>query len=336
MTTVLKLNPYPQPDISNVRNSLAVFNMATADRTFDMLKNVQQRVDGAGRILNGHTRTLFDQLIALEVAVESGGLAEVVNQWSSIKADNQLTGAQRDSGCEQIKGLYLKTVRRLATAADHTQSTFGHLLDEVAVLDLNHYADPLISFDHERLQQFEAEDTRLKADRDQLTEDMRLLQEAITLLKGSWWEHVKTVIPSASEIDSLVSAATVRLVDAQLIKTVLERVEKYVNFFEVGRKFSSLTTARSEIYSKLDIKNLEIKDNRKEIESLNKRSEKFERYSELLAARAQWVATFSSIREGVQQFSRICTLMSSATDEAIRQTPGLMADFLRFIRPLKR
>lgn len=333
MTTVLKPNPYPQPDISSVRNSLDVFNMAIAGRTFDMLRNVQERVDGAGRTLNGHTHTLFEQLLGLEVAVESGGLAEVVNQWSSIKADNQLTGAQRDSGCEQIKRLFLKTVRRLATTADHTQSTFGHLLDEVQVLDLNHYADPLISFDHKRLQQFEDEDARLKADRDQLTEDMRLVQEAIPLLQGSWWEHV---IPSASEIDSLFSAATVSGLDAQLIKTVLGRVEKYVNVFEEGRKFSSLTAARSQIHSKLEAKNQEIKDNRKEIESLKKRSEKFERYSELLSARAQWIATFSSIREGVQQFSRICTLMSSATDESIRQAPGLMADFLRFIRPLKR
>lgn len=335
MTMVSKLNLYPQPNISSVRNNLAVFNSVIAGRIFNILSSLQERIDDAGQLLNGHTRTLLDHLLGLEVAAESAGLAKVVAHWLSIKADGELTEAQRESGCEQVKGLYLKRLRRLTKTVDQTQSSIGPLLDEVRVFNLDHYADPLISFDRVRLQEFETAGMRLKAEFDQLTEDMRLLQQAIALLEGSWRNHVKAVIPTAAEIELLVSTAAVGRADAQLIMAVLERAEKYVNFFETGRKFSSLTTARTRIYTQLGSKTQELKDNRKEIELLNRRAEKFMYYSELLEARTQWVATFSSVSEGVQQFSRICALMSSATDEAIRQTPEQLADFLAFVRPLK-
>lgn len=328
---------YLQPDMASFRQGLDMFHAAVASRMFEEVNDLQDRIVSASRTLGASSSSLFDQLLELEVVIESSGVFEIVSHWLATQDNTVLTEAQRDLACQRIKETYLKTVRRIMAVSAQTLLRVDHVRVEGSALGLEHCDDPLMRLDAEVLDQLETAVTRLNGEFSQLTDDKDVLQKAIDLLQSrGWWERVKDLLPTVEEIDALISMATVKVYDANLIKLALGRVGKYVDFFEGGNNFTALTTARARINDALDRKYLEIKDNRKKIESYNRRTEKVDRHQELLQARTQWLATVECIGDGVQQFSLQCEVMLSATEGAIREAPGQLAEFVRFLRPIKR
>lgn len=336
MNVSVMQDKYPQPDMSVVHNSLAIFNRAIAGQTFNVIPSLQERIQGAGRTLNAHTHELLNTLRRLEVAVANAGLNDIVSQWTVIADNTVIEEGVRAPALERIKTLYLQIVDRIMTIADNTQHSINLHCDEVTAINLDHYADPLLDYDAQRRTELESDNAGLQVELDQLKVDYAALQEAISLLESiSVWDQVKGMVPTFVELQAAMTSAVSCAVDPALLKLAYERVMKYVNFFESSHQFSTLTDARTQVYEAMGKTTQAIKENTKTIDVFISRAEKLERHGELLEARSQWLATLSSVRQGVQKFTALCRLMNEATEEAIKQAPHQMAEFVKFARPLQ-
>ncbi len=335
MATVVKQEQYPQLDMVGVHASVRAFNVAKEGRAFSFISGLQERIDSASQRISTYTRSLLSECVGLEVVVNSAGFTEILKQWSDINTGAGLTDGGRSSALENVKAVYVGRVRRLVDATTLCKSKIAPLLNDVAALNLEHYADPLMSFDADALERHEALATRLQAKIDELTEDKKILDSAIKALQSkTWWDHVKGILPTADEIEAALAAALVGKVDADLIVVALDRVTKYIDFFESARNFSDMNSAKARITAQLKVEIQALKGNKKEIDALTDRAEKINSYTELLQGRDQWVTTLDNIRSALQQFLEVCELMGGATDEAIRQAPKQQADFLKFLRSL--
>lgn len=337
MTAVIEQQPYPQLDMKGVHESVRAFNLAKAGRDFDFISSLQERVDSASHMMNGHTRTVLRECAGLEVIVGNAGFTEILNQWLKVSADSTAAEDVRNAVRDQIKAVYLNKVQRVVKATLLCESKIAPLLGEVAALNLEHYADPLMNLDAETLKRYEAATLRLQAKITDLTADKKLLDDAIDLLQSkTWWDHVKGILPTASEIETAVSATLLGKADASLIGVAVDRVTKYIDLVEEGRRFSSLVSARGTVAAELKIKTQELKDNKKEIDALSRRAEKITSHTQLLQGRDRWSTTFESIRTALRTFLDVCESINSATEEAITQAPKLQADFASFLRSLNK
>ena len=337
MATVLKQEQYPQLDMVAVHQRVRAFSIAKAEQAFDFATGLQERIDGASQTISEHTRSLLSECAALEVVVSGAGFSELLNQWGSIKVNGNLSEVLRSAGFDQVKSVYLKKVEHLKEQTAQRESRLTSLLDDVAAINLEHYSESLFSFDAEKLKQYEALNDRLQIKIGELEEDKKTLEAAIKVLESrTWWDHVKDILPTGADIDVAVKSALVGTVDAGVIKLALDRVTKYIDLIEGGRKFSDMIRAKLLIVSELKSQTMELKKNKKEMEPLLQRAENLENHVQLLSARDLWVTTIKSIRASVQQFMSMCELMSLASEEAIAQAPQQQADFVSFLRSLNK
>lgn len=328
---------YPQLDMNSVRESVKRFNLAKVGREFDFVSSLQDRVDSVSELISASTRTLLSECAGLEVIVGNAGFGELRNQWLKVGADGASAEEVRTAVHEQIKTVYSNKLQRVIKATAACDSTIASLLGEVAEFNLEHNAEPLMDLDADALKRYQGTEARLQAKIDELKEDKKILDEAIEALQSkTWWDSVKGILPTASEIEVAVSSAVLGKADASLIGVALDRVSKYIELFESGRKFSDMTSAKLRITDELKTNEQAFKDNKKEIDALNQRAEKIKNFTQLQQGRDLWVKTLESIRPALQQFLDVCESLNNTTEEAIMQAPDQQADFVKFLRSLNK
>ena len=133
----------------------------------------------------------------------------------------------------------------------------------------------------------------------------------------------------------LVSQALVPMLDIEIIKLGLQRLEKYLDMFGTAAKLVSLGETLVRLSKNISANKLECQEVQEKIKALQARKEKFESYDGVLTARTQWVEQVGLVVESLVVFLRECRLFQTADecDSASLQTHLTM--FISVLRQVR-
>ena len=336
MNGITHLNLYPALNMVAVKGAVSVFNSAVASNAFAELPGLQERVMRAQLLINSHSRSLVDQAIALEASMSNAGFSDIARQYKELADASSLDLRLKAKGIEDLKTFYKDRLSHVVQKVDAARQLIEANREEIGALTLDHFAGDLIDYDEARLTALLTREAALKATGEQLQADWDAIKAAKELLETDFWkEHIKKALPTAEELQMLVSQALVPKLDVEIIKLGLQRLEKYLDMFGAAAKLVSLGETLVRLSKNISANKLECQEVQEKIKALQARKEKFESYDGVLTARTQWVEQVGLVVESLVVFLRECRLFQTADecDSASLQTHLTM--FISVLRQVR-
>lgn len=313
MNGITYLNLYPTLNMAPVKEAVSVFNRAVVGNAFALLPGLQERVVSAQVVINNHSRSLVDQAIALEASLSNTGIGDIARQYKEIADAASLDAKLKAKSIEDLEALCQLRLSTVVQKAETARRLVVASRDEVGGLTLDHFADELLEYDEARLIALLAREAALKAEGDRLRADWQEIKAADDLLSNDFWKkQVENVLPTADELQVLVSQALVPKLDADIIKLGLQRLEKYLDMFGAAAKLASLSEALVRVSKKISANAGELQALDAKIKKLQTRKENVEAYGGVLTARVQWVEEVGLVEESLVVFLRECRLFQTA------------------------
>lgn len=332
----VELLHFETPDMTDIKAGLGLFNKVVAGHDFDFVPSLQERLSVASLILNSNSRAVVDQARLLEVALDSLGLEEIVAHWLKIQQGAPVDVLAQQAALEDVKALYLDKINRLINKAYIVKAAIYKSVAEGEALNLEHYSDPLMIYDADRLAYLDNLQTQYLSEFDQLTADKKVLEAAIDILGSkTWLDHFKRLLPTADQISTLLTAAAVGKVDADIISLALERMSLYLDVFSEGMEISKLYESLFKITEKKARVQEQIKGNKQEISGLQRRAQKMASHSELVSAKARWVENLTRVLESFDHFLTGRETMLAVTDDAMQHTFAWLQQLKAYLRAIK-
>ena len=336
MNGITNLNLYPALNMVAVKGAVSVFNSAVASNTFATLPGLQERVMRAQLLINSHSRSLVDQAIALEASLSSAGISDLAGQYKVIAEDSSLAPRLKAKGIEDLNTFCKERLSHVVQKADAARQLIEANREEIGALTLDHFAGDLIDYDEARLTALLTREAALKATGEQLQADWDAIKAAKELLETDVWkEHIKKALPTAEELQMLVSQALVPKLDVEIIKLGLQRLEKYLDMFGAAAKLVSLGETLVRLSKNISANKLECQEVQEKIKALQARKEKLESYDAVLTARTQWVEQVGLVVESLVVFLRECRLFQTADECDIASLQTHLTMFISVLRQVR-
>jgi hypothetical protein len=254
-------------------------------------------------LINSHSRSLVDQAIALEASLSSAGISDIAKQYKGIAEASSLDPKLKAKGLEDLNAFCQERLRHVVQKVEAAQGLIEANRAEIGALTLDHFAGDMIDYDEARLTALVTREAALKATGEQLQADWDAIKAAKELLETDFWkEHIKKALPTAEELQMLMSQALVPKLDVEIIKLGLQRLEKYLDMFGAAAKLVSLGEALVRLSKNISANNLERHEVQEKIKALQARKEKLESYDAVLTARTQWVEQVGLVVESLVVF----------------------------------
>ncbi|OZY40350.1 hypothetical protein CJF43_18450 [Pseudomonas fragi] len=328
---------YDSPDMSGVFSGLKKFNAVAVNREYDFIPSLQERLSLAARYLTRAARNVVDKIRSLEVMVDSAGLDELAEQWAVIHTSGQLTAEAQASAINILNDTFIQRTHRIVSAVTAAKAQIEVRAVEGEGLNLEHYSDPLLAYDAARLEELEQQAVTLQLEEDQLHADKQVVIAAVKILQSrSWLDLIRDFLPTAEQIQTLVTAASVGKVEADVVTAAIERVTHYLGVIDRGYSLFSLTEARNKITDKLADLNIHKSRNKADMRKLKERAEKIRRHAELVEARGYWVDNIRLIANGLTVFLTRSNEVIDINEHMLVQASAELTGFQRFLRRISR
>ena len=328
---------YDSPDMSGVFSGLKKFNAVAVNREYDFIPSLQERLSLAARYLTRAARNVVDKIRSLEVMVDSAGLDELAEQWAVIHTSGQLTAEAQASAINILNDTFIQRTHRIVSAVTAAKAQIEVRAVEGEGLNLEHYSDPLLAYDAARLDELEQKAVTLQLEEDQLQADKQVVIAAGTILQSrSWLDLIRDFLPTAEQIQTLVTAASVGKVEADVVTAAIERVTHYLGVIDRGYSLFSLTEARNKITDKLADLNIHKSRNKADMRKLKERAEKIRRHAELVEARGYWVDNIRLIANGLTVFLTRSNEVIDINEHMLVHASAELTGFQRFLRRISR
>ena len=336
MNGITSLNVYPPLDVTAIKSAMFLFNQVVASNYYAFIPGLQERVVAASAMMNHHGRALVVEIMKLEVKISNSGIGDIATQCRELSESTSLADAVKSKGMESMIALGKKRLLSVITKAEETRAAVDGLKQEFNTLTLDHYASELVDYDESRLKILRAQEATLQEQREKLLADLQALKAADEMLGSDFWlEQTKSLLPTAEQVELLVSIAIVPKVDAQIIQLALQRLGQYVDLFAEVAKRSSLAQAIINASGKLTVNTRERLDNQEKIQVLQARKEKVEAYDRLLEARTQWVGQVGNVLSCIEIFLRECRLFQSAEAVEMLRLHEYFVNFEQLLRQVR-
>ena len=328
---------YDSPDMSGVFSGLKKFNAVAVNREYDFIPSLQERLSLAARYLTRAARNVVDKIRSLEVMVDSAGLDELAEQWAVIHTSGQLTAEAQASAINILNDTFIQRTHRIVSAVTAAKAQIEVRAVEGEGLNLEHYSDPLLAYDAARLEELEQQAVTLQLEEDQLHADKQIVIAAVKILQSrSWLDLIRDFLPTAEQIQTLVTAASVGKVEADVVIAAIERVTHYLGVIDRGYSLFSLTEARNKITDKLADLNIHKSRNKADMRKLKERAEKIRRHAELVEARGYWVDNIRLIANGLTVFLTRSNEVIDINEHMLVHASAELTGFQRFLRRISR
>lgn len=328
---------YDSPDMSGVFSGLKKFNAVAVNREYDFIPSLQERLSLAARYLTRAARNVVDKIRSLEVMVDSAGLDELAEQWAVIHTSGQLTTEAQASAINILNDTFIQRTHRIVSAVTAAKAQIEVRAVEGEGLNLEHYSDPLLAYDAARLEELEQQAVTLQLEEDQLHADKQVVIAAVKILQSrSWLDLIRDFLPTAEQIQTLVTAASVGKVEADVVTAAIERVTHYLGVIDRGYSLFSLTEARNKITDKLADLNIHKSRNKADMRKLKERAEKIRRHAELVEARGYWVDNIRLIANGLTVFLTRSNEVIDINEHMLVHASAELTGFQRFLRRISR
>lgn len=328
---------YDSPDMSGVFSGLKKFNAVAVNREYDFIPSLQERLSLAARYLTRAARNVVDKIRSLEVMVDSAGLDELAEQWAVIHTSGQLTAEAQASAINILNDTFIQRTHRIVSAVTAAKAQIEVRAVEGEGLNLEHYSDPLLAYDAARLEELEQQAVTLQLEEDQLHADKQIVIAAVKILQSrSWLDLIRDFLPTAEQIQTLVTAASVGKVEADVVIAAIERVTHYLGVIDRGYSLFSLTEARNKITDKLADLNIHKSRNKADMRKLKERAEKIRRHAELVEARGYWVDNIRLIANGLTVFLTRSNEVIDINEHMLVHASAELTSFQRFLRRISR
>ena len=336
MNGITHLNLYPALNMVAVKGAVSVFNSAVASNAFAELPGLQERVMRAQLLINSHSRSLVDQAIALEASMSNAGFSDIARQYKELADASSLDLKLKAKGIEDLNTFCKERLSHVVQKVDAARQLIEANREEIGALTLDHFAGDLIDYDEARLTALLTREAALKATGEQLQADWDAIKAAKELLETDFWkEHIKKALPTAEELQMLVSQALVPKLDVEIIKLGLQRLEKYLDMFGAAAKLVSLGETLVRLSKNISANKLECQEVQEKIKALQARKEKFESYDGVLTARTQWVEQVGLVVESLVVFLRECRLFQTADECDIASLQTHLTTFISVLRQVR-
>ncbi|SOB54360.1 alpha-xenorhabdolysin family binary toxin subunit B [Pseudomonas lundensis] len=336
MNGITHLNLYPALNMVAVKGAVSVFNSAVASNAFAELPGLQERVMRAQLLINSHSRSLVDQAIALEASMSNAGFSDIARQYKELADASSLDLKLKAKGIEDLNTFCKERLSHVVQKVDAARQLIEANREEIGALTLDHFAGDLIDYDEARLTALLTREAALKATGEQLQADWDAIKATKELLETDFWkEHIKKALPTAEELQMLVSQALVPKLDVEIIKLGLQRLEKYLDMFGAAAKLVSLGETLVRLSKNISANKLECQEVQEKIKALQARKEKFESYDGVLTARTQWVEQVGLIVESLVVFLRECRLFQTADECDIASLQTHLTMFISVLRQVR-
>ena len=336
MNGITHLNLYPALNMVAVKGAVSVFNSAVASNSFAELPGLQERVMRAQLLINSHSRSLVDQAIALEASMSNAGFSDIARQYKELADASSLDLKLKAKGIEDLNTFCKERLSHVVQKVDAARQLIEANREEIGALTLDHFAGDLIDYDEARLTALLTREAALKATGEQLQADWDAIKATKELLETDFWkEHIKKALPTAEELQMLVSQALVPKLDVEIIKLGLQRLEKYLDMFGAAAKLVSLGETLVRLSKNISANKLECQEVQEKIKALQARKEKFESYDGVLTARTQWVEQVGLIVESLVVFLRECRLFQTADECDIASLQTHLTMFISVLRQVR-
>ncbi len=336
MNKDVSMSHYPMPSFSVIRAGLDAFNAVVASREYSFIPSLQERLTLAAKLLNQDTRVIVDHVRSLEVIAESSDVTDIIEQWAQITTSS-LDSHVQTPALSTLTNLFVKRQSRMVNEVRAAQEEITRKLAEGAGLNLEHYSDPLLAYDAVKLAELEQQAIALASEEAQLLEDKQALKAAVKVLQSkSWLDHVKDLLPTAQQIETLVAATLVGKVDAQVVTVALERVTLYLDLFNGGVKLSSMINALNKVVDKLTVLQRLTHENADKVQLLKAREAKLKRHSELVEARTLWVSNMTLVNDGLAMFVSGISSTNDSTELAMQHYTTHLAEFKTYLQKMNR
>lgn len=330
------MNLYPALNMVAVKGAVSVFNSAVASNAFAELPGLQERVMRAQLLINSHSRSLVDQAIALEASMSNAGFSDIARQYKELADASSLDLKLKAKGIEDLNTFCKERLSHVVQKVDAARQLIEANREEIGALTLDHFAGDLIDYDEARLTALLTREAALKATGEQLQADWDAIKAAKELLETDFWkEHIKKALPTAEELQMLVSQALVPKLDVEIIKLGLQRLEKYLDMFGAAAKLVSLGETLVRLSKNISANKLECQEVQEKIKALQARKEKFESYDGVLTARTQWVEQVGLVVESLVVFLRECRLFQTADECDIASLQTHLTMFISVLRQVR-
>ena len=328
---------YEYPDMPGVRAGLEKFNAVAVSRDYDFMPSLQERLTRAARYLSNSARTIVDKVRALEVIVDTAGFDELLEQWIAVRAHTELATDVQTSAITLLNETCAQRVSRIVGVVQATKEQIEQRAEEGALLNLDHYSDPLLAYDATRLDELEQQAITLLVEEDQLRADKKMMDAALEILQSRpWQDHIKDWLPTGEQTRALVATALVGKAEADVVMAAIERVVQYVGILAGGYRLFALTETRNKIVDKLlDLRALKNK-NKTGVLVLRERAQKILRHAELVEARACWVDNMRLVAKVMTEFSARLTVTAQLSEHSMQQASAELSGFKRFLRRISR
>lgn len=327
---------FEAPDMADIKAGLGLFNKVVAGQDFSFVPSLQERLSVASQLLNSNSRAVVDQVRALEVALDSLGLEEIVAHWLRIQEGTSVEVRVQQAALEDVNALYLGKINRLISKAYAAKVAMFKCVAEGEALNLEHYSDPLMTYDADRLASLAALQGKYIAEFDQLTADGKVLEAAIDILGSkTWFDHFKRLLPTADQIKTLLTTAAVGKVDADIITLALDRMSLYLDVFSEGMEILKLHESLSKVNGKKASVAEQLNVNKQEIFALQRRAQKMASHSELVSAKARWVENLTRVSDSLDHFLTGRQSMLAVTEVAMQQTFIWLRQLKAYLRAIK-
>ena len=328
---------YDSPDMSGVFSGLKKFNAVAVNREYDFIPSLQERLSLAARYLTRAARNVVDKIRSLEVMVDSAGLDELAEQWAVIHTSGQLTAEAQASAINILNDTFIQRTHRIVSAVTAAKAQIEVRAVEGEGLNLEHYSDPLLAYDAARLEELEQQAVTLQLEEDQLHADKQVVIAAVKILQSrSWLDLIRDFLPTAEQIQTLVTAVSVGKVEADVVIAAIERVTHYLGVIDRGYSLFSLTEARNKITDKLADLNIHKSRNKADMRKLKERAEKIRRHAELVEARGYWVDNIRLIANGLTVFLTRSNEVIDINEHMLVHASAELTGFQRFLRRISR
>ncbi|UVJ43078.1 alpha-xenorhabdolysin family binary toxin subunit B [Pseudomonas sp. LS1212] len=293
---------YVQPDVFVIKAISRSLQLSASSEALAFLPVAQERLEQLNQQLAGAEQQFFARTLLRLVTLQNINLGQTIEVVEAQQRTQTLTSAENTALVAELKDEFkysisqeLGQLRSLALVIDQD-------LRQVRAIGLPSVEGTLRTYSMQQKSLV----TRIAELQTQIEKDQETVSQitaAIELFeKRDWLSVFRNLIPTASEVEMAVQAATLGKVDQDLITAVLGKLTANIDLVSGGRRFNKLAKERTRLHAVITQAKSDQQALLQEKATIEPRLVALSGVSQLWAAALQWTQEVEKVLTSLQGF----------------------------------
>ncbi|WP_095145210.1 alpha-xenorhabdolysin family binary toxin subunit B [Pseudomonas sp. Irchel s3b6] len=328
---------YVVPDPAVMRRAKDRLNMSVVGPEFDFLPSLQDKLSYVGNEINNADQQLFDDLKKVAASLTNTGLVATLTSIQEVESN---TGLSSELKNEQIVRLLKHGIERVAGSQVALDSANRYLAQVTQEFDTISFAESAGNLRQTFGTEVAAIERRMESDKgdlEKLAAEKRFIDDAIQQFKApGWLAIVKSLLPSAEEIEAAIKLVTTKKPDQDFLKMVLSKLQGNLEGIDQGRQFTNLAEARDAVRERMSTLNDSAKSDELQVRDLRRKLNALDELDALDPVIRSWTEEVSKVAAAYTHFLQVNHPESIADVPALNATAARYEAFLIYLKAIKK